>query len=177
MTPIANSLIEVVPGLMIWTLVSFGITFYVLKRYAFGPIQKIIDERRQRIRESLAEADRARSEARRLLEEHRQLVAGARGQAEAILAEARRVGAAQRDRVREEIEQDRERRLEETRRQIEAETQKALQQIRAEVAELALIAAEKATSGVFARDDQAQRRMIDEALREIDFSVLEPERA
>src|SRR5918999_4562906 len=143
MTVAANPLIEVAPGLMIWTLICFGITFYVLKRYAFGPIQKIIDERRQRIRESLAEADRARSEARRLLEEHRQLVAGARGQAEAILAEARRVGAAQRDRVREEIEQDRERRLEETRRQIEAETQKALQQIRAEVAELALIAAEK----------------------------------
>jgi F-type H+-transporting ATPase subunit b len=170
---VADSLITVVPGLMIWTLISFGITFFVLRRFAFGPIQNIIDERRTRIRESIEEADRARSEARRLLDEHRKLVAGARGQAEGILAEARRVADAQRERVREEIEADRQRRLEETRRQIEGETQRALQQIRAEVAELALIAAEKATSGVLARDAEAQRRTIEEALSEIDFSVLE----
>ena len=44
---------------MIWTLISFGITFFVLKRYAFGPIQKLIDDRRERIRESVEEADRA----------------------------------------------------------------------------------------------------------------------
>ena len=56
----ANPLIEVVPGLMIWTLIAFGITFFVLRRYAFGPVQKIIDERRQRIREALQEAEHAR---------------------------------------------------------------------------------------------------------------------
>ena len=67
----ANPLIEVVPGLMIWTLIAFGITFFVLRRYAFGPVQKIIDERRQRIREALQEAERAREESRKLLEEHR----------------------------------------------------------------------------------------------------------
>ena len=49
----ANPLIQVTPGLMIWTIVCFLITFFVLKRYAFGPIQKMIDERRERIRESL----------------------------------------------------------------------------------------------------------------------------
>ena len=86
----ANPLIDVTVGLMIWTLVCFGITFFVLKKYAFGPIQKIIDERRQRIRESIDEADRARDEARRLLEEHRALMNEARGQAEEILSEARR---------------------------------------------------------------------------------------
>ena len=46
----ANPLIEVTPGLMIWTVVCFLITFYVLRRFAFGPVQKIIDERRKRIR-------------------------------------------------------------------------------------------------------------------------------
>ena len=53
----ANALIQVVPGLMIWTLVAFGITLFVLKRYAFGPIQKVIDERRERLRSSIEEAD------------------------------------------------------------------------------------------------------------------------
>ena len=58
---------------MIWTLICFGITFFVLRKYAFGPIQKIIDERRERIRESLDEAEHAREESRKLLEEHRAL--------------------------------------------------------------------------------------------------------
>src|ERR671936_3077331 len=109
----SSGLIKVVPGLMIWTLVAFALTFFVLRRYAFGRIQGLIDERRERIRQSIDEADRAREEARRLLEEHRKLVGQARGQAEQILAEARRVGEAQQERMRDEIETDRARRLEE----------------------------------------------------------------
>jgi F-type H+-transporting ATPase subunit b len=171
---VVASLITVVPGLMVWTLIIFGLTFFFLKRYAFGRIQELIDQRRQRIRESLEEADRARAEARRLLEEHRALVGQARGQAEQILAEARRVAEAQRDRMRDEIESDRERRLEETRRQIEAETKRALQQIRAEVAELTLVATEKVTAGVL--DADAHRRLIEVAVRELDFSALEERR-
>jgi F-type H+-transporting ATPase subunit b len=85
-----NPLIQVTPGLMIWTIILFLITLWVLKRYAFGPIQKMIDERREQIRQSIEAADQARDESRKLLEEHRQLIAQARGEAEAILAEARR---------------------------------------------------------------------------------------
>ena len=105
----SSALIKVVPGLMIWTLISFGITFFVLRRYAFGPIQKAIDDRRERIRQSIDEADRAREEARKLLEEHRKLVGKAKSDAEEILAEARKQSDAQRERVREETEADRQR--------------------------------------------------------------------
>lgn len=171
----ANPLIEINPGLMIWTLICFGITFFVLRRYAFGPIQKIIDERRERIRQSLVEAEHARDESRKLLEEHRQLRAKARGEAEEILAEARRIAESVRERVKEEAEADRQRRLEETRRQIEAETARALEQIRAEVAELALVAAEKVTRRSL--DREADRLLIDEAIRDLDFSALEKEPA
>jgi F-type H+-transporting ATPase subunit b len=167
----SNALIKVTPGLMIWTIVSFLITLFVLKRYAFGPIQKVIDERRERIRQSIEEADRAREEARKLLEEHRALIAGARSDAEQILTDARKVADSQRDRVREEIEADRQRRLEETRRQIEAETQRALMQIRTEVADLTLIATEKVVGK--ALDAADQRRLIEEAISGLDFSVLE----
>jgi F-type H+-transporting ATPase subunit b len=170
----ANPLIEVRTGLMIWTLVCFAITFFVLKRYAFGPVQKIIDERRQRIRQALDEADNARAEARRLLEEHRSMMQQARGEAEQILAEARRVAEAQRERMRDELEADRQRRIEETTKQIEAETRRALEQIRAEVAELTLIATSRVTGKVLTDDDH--RRLIEESVRELDFSVLEGER-
>jgi F-type H+-transporting ATPase subunit b len=166
-----NPLIQVTPGLMIWTIVCFLITLYVLKRYAFGPIQRAIDERRDRIRQSLEEADHAREEARRLLEEHRQLIASAQTDAEEILGEARRVAEANERRMRDELETDRQRRLEETRKQIEAETRRALEQIRAEVVELSLLAATKVTRK--ALDDEDHRRLIEEAVGELDFSVLE----
>ena len=171
----SNPLITVIPGLMIWTLVSFAITLWVLRRYAFGPIQKLIDDRRERIRQSVEEADRAREEARSLLEEHRALIAQARSEAESILTEARKIADAQRERMREETEEDRQRRLEETNRQIQQATQQALGEIRREVANLSLLAAEKITRKTLTGDDQ--RRLIDEALAEIDFSELEASRS
>ncbi|MCS7006550.1 MAG: F0F1 ATP synthase subunit B [Thermoleophilia bacterium] len=167
----SGGLISVVPGLMIWTLICFAITFFVLKRFAFGPIQRTIDERRERIRRAVEEADHAREEARQLLEQHRQLLASAKGEAAEILAEARRVADAQLERVKAEAEAERERRLEETKRQIEAETARSIDRIRAEVAELTLQATARVTGKVLDAEDQ--RRLIDEALAELDFSVLE----
>ncbi len=170
-----NPLISVTPGLMIWTIVCFLITLFVLKRYAFGPIQNMIDQRRERIRQSIEEAEHARAEARRLLDEHRSLIGQARREAEEILSEARRVADSQRERVKEETEADRKRRLEETRRQIEAETQRALEQIRSEVAELALLATTKVTGKIL--DDEDHRRLVEEAVADLDFSQLEQETA
>jgi F-type H+-transporting ATPase subunit b len=166
-----NPLIQVTPGLMIWTIVCFLVTLYVLRRWAFGPIQKLIDERRERIRQSLTEADNAREEARKLLEEHRRLIGQARAEAEEIRQEVRRDADILRDRAREEIEVDRQRRLEETRRQIEAETARSLAQIRTEIAELTYLAASKVTGK--ALDSADQRRLIDEAISTLDFSALE----
>jgi F-type H+-transporting ATPase subunit b len=171
----SNPLIQVTPGLMIWTIVCFLVVLYVLKRFAFGPIQKTLDDRRERIRQAIDEADHAREEARNLLEEHRKLIGQAKSEAEEILVEARKIGDAQRERVREETETDRQRRLEETRRQIEQATHQALNEIRAEVGKLSVLAAEKITRKSLT--DADQRRLIDEALAEIDFSELEGSRS
>jgi F-type H+-transporting ATPase subunit b len=175
MVEASNALIKVTPGLMIWTIISFLITLFVLKRYAFGPIQRMIDQRRERIEQAIAEADNARDEARRLLEEHRKLIGQAKSESEEILAEARRVADAQRERVRRETDDDRKRRLDETRRQIDQATVQALGQIRDEVGRLSLLAAEKVTRKSLDRADQ--KRLIDEALAELDFSQLEGSRS
>jgi F-type H+-transporting ATPase subunit b len=166
-----QGLIEVVPGLMIWTLICFAIAFFVLKKYAFGPIQKSIDARRDRIREAVEEADNARNEARRLLEQHRAMLAEAKNESADILAEARKVGEAQIQRAKEEAETERQRRLEETRKQIDAETVRALDQIRSEVAELTVEATQRIVGKVLDAEDQ--RRLIDEAVEGLDFSALE----
>ena len=171
----SGGLIDVVPGLMIWTLICFAITFFVLRKYAFGPIQRTIDERRDRIRKSVEEADNARAEAQRLLEEHRALIGSAKSEAADILAEARKVGDAQIERVKKEAEEERQRRLEETKRQIDAETKRSLDLIRTEVADLTLEATARVTGKVL--DGEDQRRLIDEAIAELDFSALEKETA
>jgi F-type H+-transporting ATPase subunit b len=167
----SSPLTKIIPGLMIWTIVFFLVVLFVLKRYAFGPIQKTIDDRRERIRQAIDEADNAREEARNLLEEHRKLIGEAKSQAEGILGEARKDADKARERVRDETETDRQRRLEETRRQIEQATQSALGQIRDEVGKLSVLAAEKITRKSL--DAKDQTRLIDEALAELDFSELE----
>jgi F-type H+-transporting ATPase subunit b len=171
----SNPLIQVTPGLMIWTIVCFLATFFFLKKVAFGRVQAMIDERRDRIAKAIEEADHARAEARELLEEHKKLVGQAKVEAEEILAEARRLADAQRERVREETEEDRQRRLEETRRQIEQATHQALGEIREEVGKLSILAAEKITRKTLTEADH--QRLIDEALAEIDFSRLEGSRS
>ena len=170
----ANPLISVTPGLMIWTIVCFLIALFVLKRYAFGPIQKVIDARREQIRRSLEEAENAREESRRVLEEHKQLIGQARSEAEQILGEARRTGEAMETRMRQETEVERKRRIEETRREIAAETARALEQIRTEVADLTL----EATAIVVGRklDSERDRELITEAIGSLDFSRLEDSR-
>jgi F-type H+-transporting ATPase subunit b len=170
----ANALIQVTPGLMIWTIVCFLIALFVLKKYAFGPIQKAIDDRRDRIANSIAEADAARVEARELLEQHRALIGQAKGESAEILAEARRVADSQLARVKDEAEADRQRRLEDTRKQIEAETTRALDQIRTEVADLTVEATQRVVGKVL--DSADQRRLIDEAVEGLDFSALEGRR-
>jgi F-type H+-transporting ATPase subunit b len=92
-----------------------------------------------------------------------------------VLGEARKIADSQRERMRHEIEEDRQRRLEETTRQIEQATQQALGEIRQEVASLSLLAAEKITRKTLTGSDQ--QRLIDEALAEIDFSQLEASRS
>jgi F-type H+-transporting ATPase subunit b len=167
----SSPLTKIIPGLMIWTIVFFAIVYFVLRRYAFGAIQRMLDERRERVAQSLEEAEKARQEARNLLEEHRKLVSQARGEAEEILAEARKTRDSMEQRMREETEQERQRRLEETRREIAAETARALEQIRSEVADLTLEAASRVVGR--ALDAERDRELISEAIGTLDFSRLE----
>ena len=83
-------LISVVPGLMVWTVIAFAFTFFLLRRFAFGPIQQIIDQRRDRIREALDEADKARAEARELRELTTKEREQAKADRESLLEDTRR---------------------------------------------------------------------------------------
>jgi F-type H+-transporting ATPase subunit b len=165
-----NFLVTPSVGLMIWTLLAFGISFLILKRLAFPRIQEALDKRRLAIEESIAGAERARREADELLEEYRARLREAREQAEDIVVRARRASEAVQEEAKSAARQQREELLEATRRDIEAETRRALDEIRKEVATLTVIATEKVTRKSL--DDDDHRRLIQEALEEVDFSAL-----
>lgn len=167
---VVASLIDVVPGLMVWTILTFFLTFYVLKRVAFGRIQGIIDQRRDRIREALDEADKARAEARELRELTTKEREQAKADRETILEETRRQAQTLYQQAREKADDDLRERLAKNQEELEAENRRIQEQIRRDVVELTLLAAEKVTGKTLDADDQ--RRLIDETIDELDVKRL-----
>jgi F-type H+-transporting ATPase subunit b len=161
-------------GLMIWTLIVFGLSLYVLKKLVFPRIQEALDKRQRAIDESIDAAERTRTEADELLAEYRERLAQAREQAEEILARARKAADAVEAKTLSDAKAKREELLEQTKREIQAETRRAIQDIRNEVADLTILATEKVTRKTLTEDDQ--RRLVEEALSELDFSALAGER-
>jgi F-type H+-transporting ATPase subunit b len=161
-------------GLMIWTLLVFTISLYVLKKAVFPRIQETLDRRQHAIEESIDVADRTRVEAEELLAEYRERLAAAREQADEILSRARKAGEAAEAAALSEAKAKKEELLEQTKREIQAETRRAIQDIRNEVADLTILATEKVTRKTLT--DADQRRLVEDALSELDFSALAGER-
>lgn len=149
-------------GLMVWTVITFGLAVFILWRYAFGPLQSYIDARRDRVQESIRTADEAREEAQQLLDEYKQTLAQVRHEADEILERSRKAGEQVRQEVVGEAKSEAERLVTRAHEQIERDTQAALQQLRSEVGELTLLAAEKLAGKSLT--DADHRRLIDEAL-------------
>jgi F-type H+-transporting ATPase subunit b len=160
-------------GLMIWTLIAFGATYLILRKYAYPRIADALDRRRRQIEESIEYAARMRKEADELLEEYRARLREAREQAEDILIRSRKAAEAYEQEAKERSRKEHQEALERTRREIEAETRRALDEIRKEVAELTIIATEKVARKSLNGEDQ--KRLIEEALAEVDFSAFAPE--
>ena len=157
-------------GLMIWTLIAFGATYLILKRFAFPRIAEALEKRQKAMEESIDAAKRSRDEADQLLQEYRERLKEAREQADDIVARSRQASERFAEESRSEAKKQREEMMEQTRRDIEQETQRALGEIRKEVANLTIAATEKVTRKSLDADDQ--KRLVEEALAEVDFSAL-----
>jgi F-type H+-transporting ATPase subunit b len=157
-------------GLMIWTLVLFLITMWVLAKFAFPRIQEALEKRANAIRENIEASERQREEADELLAEYRQRLAEAREQAEDIAARARKASEAAIAEARAEGKEKREELVAAARKDIETETRRSLERIRKEVADLTVLATEKVTRKTL--DPSDHQRLVEEALGEVDFSAL-----
>jgi F-type H+-transporting ATPase subunit b len=170
--PVASGSFLVSPslGLMFWTLALFGATLWILNKWAFPRISEALEKRRRAIEESLEHAERTKREADQILEEYRARLREAREQAEEIIVRARRAGESLNEEAKEAATKQREELLASARREIEAETRRALEEIRKEVATLTVMATEKVTRKSLTPEDH--RRLIEDALGEVDFSEL-----
>lgn len=157
-------------GLMIWTLVVFILSMIVLRKLAFPRIAEALDRRQRAIEESIDNAERVRVEADQLIAEYRERLSDARTQADEIVARARRTGEQAEAQAIADARRKHDELLEQTRREIQVETQRAIQEIRSEVADMTVRATEKVTRKSLTPDDQ--RRLVDEALSELDFAAL-----
>jgi len=168
-----NFLVSPDVGLMIWLLIAFGITLWILRRLAFPKIGEALDRRQRAIAESIDAAERTRQDADALLADYRQRLTDARAQADEIVAKAERAGEVAKEESLAAARTQREELLEQTKRDVEAETRRAIQEIRREVADLTVMATEKVTRKTL--DEADQRRLVEEALGELDFSGLSGE--
>ena len=157
-------------GLMIWTLVLFLFTMWVLSKVAFPRIQEALDKRARTIAESIEAAERQRKESDELLQEYRERLAEAREQADDIMARARKAAETATAEATAAGKEKREELVSAAKRDIEAETRRSLQQIRKEVADLTVLATEKVTRKSLTAEDQ--KRLVEDALSEVDFSAL-----
>jgi F-type H+-transporting ATPase subunit b len=165
-----NFLVKPNLGVMIWTLVAFGLTMYILAKLVFPRISDALDKRQKVIEESIDSAERTRQEADKILAEYRQRLAEARAQSDEIVQRARQVAETQERDAKEharELAAEASKRVE---RDIEAATERAMQELRREVADLTIMATEKVTRKSL--DDSDQKRLVEEALGELDFSGL-----
>lgn len=160
-------------GLMIWTLALFLFTMWVLSKLAFPKIQEALEKRANLIAESIESAERTRKESEELLTEYRARLKEAREQADDIVTRARKAADTTKSEAAEEGKEKREELLAAARRDIEAETRRSLERIRKEVADLTVLTTEKVARKSL--DSADHKRLVDEALAEVDFATLSPE--
>ncbi|HEV8382311.1 MAG TPA: F0F1 ATP synthase subunit B [Gemmatimonadales bacterium] len=153
------------PGLIIWTLVVFGILLVLLWRFAYPAILKSVEERERRIQKQLEDAERANAEAQRLLEEHKKQIAAAHNQAQEILAKAKSVSQKERETLLAKAREEYDALLSRARKDIDAEKEKAIQALRREAVELSIAAASRVIEANL--DTEANRKLVTEFLESI----------
>lgn len=163
-------LIKPDPGIIIWSILTFLLLFLLLRKFAFGPIQNMIDARRDSILESIESAEKTRKDAEKLLADYRESIANAKQEAEEIIDRAHKVGENTKADIVNEARQQAQKEIEDARGQIQRETRKAVQEIKDQVADLAILAAGKVTAKAISKDDHL--RLVDETLSEVDLDEL-----
>jgi F-type H+-transporting ATPase subunit b len=161
-----NPLLQPDPGLFVWTIVTFLVLLTILAKFAWTPLLKALEERRNTITKALDDAQQARQELERVAQQSSEIMRRARADAEAVITQSR----ADADRLREEMRlkarSEAEGIVRNAERQIQLETARALQQIRHEAVDLSVMIASRIIQRNLSKEDN--EKLIDEALRQVE---------
>jgi F-type H+-transporting ATPase subunit b len=160
-----NPLVQVDPGLFIWTIVTFLVLLTLLAKFAWRPLLQSLEARQETITKSLADAEKARQELERLNQESAQIIRQARIDAESIIGAGRADAERLRGELREKARAEAEGIIKNAERQIQLETARALQDIRREAADISVAIASKLIRRNLTKEDN--EKLIDEALKQL----------
>jgi len=163
-----NPLVQPDPGLFIWTIITFRVLLYLLKRFAWSPLLKALDERQETIRKSLDDAEQATQELQRMQQKSAQIIAEAHGEAQSIVAKSRAAAETVREDLKRKAKEEAGALVRGAQRQIQLETARAIQQIRHEVVDLSLTVASKLIKKNLTQEDNDA--LIQDSLSQIDAS-------
>ena len=161
-----NPLVQLDPGLFIWTIATFLVLLTLLAKFAWGPLLKALEERQATIRKSLEDAQLARQELERLNQEQQRIIASARAEADTIVSQSRSDAERLRQELRESARAEAANIVKNAERQIELQTHQAIRQIRQEAVELSVAIASKLLARNLTREDND--RLIQQTLTQFD---------
>lgn len=153
---------DINPGLGIWTFVVFLLLVFLLGRVAWKPLIKALQEREDSIRDALESASKARAEAAALLKENEQNIARAEEEYQKTIRSAKLEAEKMREELVAKAQQQAQRQLQQAKEEIQRDVEAARQQLRAEVADLAIKAAEKILEESI--DAKKHKQLVDEFL-------------
>ena len=163
-----NPLVQVDPGLYIWTIVTFVVLLLLLAKFAWRPMLEALERRQEAIRKSLDEARQAKQELGRLHEESARILAQARAEADAIISRTRADAVRAGEELKQKARADAENIVKHAEREIQLETSRALQKVRQEAVDISIDIASKIIQRNLSREDN--ERLIAETLQEIQTS-------
>jgi F-type H+-transporting ATPase subunit b len=161
-----NPLVQLDPGLFIWTIATFLVLLTLLAKFAWRPLLKALDERQAVIRKSLDDAEQAKVELERVQHESAQVIARARLDADAIVSQSRSDADRLRQELRETARAEAATIIRNAEKQIELQTLQAVRQIRSEAVDLSVSIAEKLIGRHLSREDD--ERLIQQTIEQFD---------
>jgi F-type H+-transporting ATPase subunit b len=158
-------MLEINPGLIIWTIITFILLVFVLKKLAWKPLTDALQKREDHIRNSIEQAEKANQEAEQLLSENREKLSRFEENGKRILNEHRAMGEKLKSEMLDKANQQYRKMMDQAKQEIDRDKEKALVQLRGEIVGLAIQAAGKILDETL--DENKHRKIIDSYLKEL----------
>jgi F-type H+-transporting ATPase subunit b len=160
-----NPLVQLDPGLFVWTILTFLLLLTVLAKFAWKPLLKMLKDREELIRSSLEDAEKAKKKLERLNAEGEAIINQARSEAQSILSEGKTAAAKLKDETLDVAKEQAKQIASEAEKQINIEKDKAIAEIKSEVVNLSMRIAEKLINKNISPEDN--KALIDESLSSV----------